>query len=265
MAKKIKLTPEEELKQHIKHDMEDAEREMRYTGAPSYTFKIGDKVRVGNLNNCVVDQVLYNGRAYGIKCTRRDNNYGNPIDREWYRVVSWVNVRPFNDTKESLAKNQDIRLDIRNYSIDNILNTYYFFGINMDPEYQRGYTWNLEDKVALIDSIFNNIGIGKIVLVHKDFSYYSDIGYSYEVLDGKQRIKALTEFYENRFPYKGKYYNDLTVADQHLFKGFPLGTGIIEDADEKTILKYFLLLNTSGKSMDKEHLEKVKNKLKLLE
>lgn len=263
--KNKKLTQEEILQSHIKRDIKETEKSMRFTGAPTYKFNVGDKVRVGNLKNCVVDQVLYDGRAYGIKCISVDNNYGNPIERDWYRVVTWINVRPVTFETESIAENQDISLDFQNSTIYGLFVKYYSFGIDMSPMYQRDYVWDLNDKMDLIDSIFKNIDIGKIVLVHREFEEYANSGYSYEVLDGKQRIEAITAFYENRFPYKGKYYNELSVDDQRVFKDHLLPIAIVEDADRKTLLRYFIILNKAGKSMDKEHLKKVEEMLEEME
>ena len=69
----------------------------------------------------------------------------------------------------------------------------------------RGNVWDIEDKVKLIDSIFNNIDVGKFAFIKVP---YKDNSPSYECLDGKQRVTALIEFYEGRFEYKGlKYYH----------------------------------------------------------
>ena len=84
----------------------------------------------------------------------------------------------------------------------------------------------------------------------------------YEVLDGKKRITAFCEFYENRFPYKGKYFNDLCVRDQSHFEEYHVSLAEIQSADRETVLKYFLMLNTTGKAIDKVHLEKIKEMYK---
>ena len=80
----------------------------------------------------------------------------------------------------------------------------------MNPDYQRDYVWELSDKQLLIDSIFNNIDIGKFAFIHLDYKTWNKTGYAYEILDGKQRLKTIIDFYENRFSYKGIYYNDLS-------------------------------------------------------
>ena len=52
--------------------------------------------------------------------------------------------------------------------------------------------------MLLLDSIFKNIDIGKFVLIHLSDSEWVERGFGYEILDGKQRLSALIEFYENK-------------------------------------------------------------------
>lgn len=158
-----------------------------------------------------------------------------------------------------------MRLLFSNSYLDALLNTYYGMGIDMSPDYQRGYVWSQEDKELLIDSVFNNIDIGKFVLIHLDYDEYVERGKSYEILDGKQRLSTLIEFYENRFSYKGKYYNDLSYKDKRTFNHLAVSVANVNEVDKKTVLKYFLMLNRTGRSMDKTHLEKIEQMLNDME
>ena len=122
----------------------------------------------------------------------------------------------------------------------------------MNPDYQRDYVWTEEDEELLIDSIFLNADIGKFVLIRTN-----DARYLYDILDGKQRLHTLIRFYENRFPYKGMYYNDLSPRDKNTFISHMISVGEIEETDRKIILEQFLRLNRSGRKMDESHLRKV--------
>ena len=122
------------------------------------------------------------------------------------------------------------------------------------PDYQREYVWTEEDKVKLVDSIFRNIDIGKFVFVHN--SYHDE--YLYQILDGKQRIRAILVFYENRFPYRGKFFNDLSVRDQNWFCDKTIAVAEVERASKQDLLRYFIILNTAGKTMSEEHIQRVK-------
>lgn len=158
-----------------------------------------------------------------------------------------------------------MRLNYYNTTIESLLRKNYSFGIDLDPEYQRGYVWDRGDKELLLDSIFKNIDIGKFVLIHLFDEEWFERDYSYEILDGKQRLSTLIEFYENKLSYKGKYYNDLSGIDKITFKEHQVAIAEVRETDKKTVLKYFLMLNRTGKSMDKLHLDEVEKMLNDME
>ena len=150
-----------------------------------------------------------------------------------------------------------------NLTIESLLHYNYFWGIDFNPIYQRGYVWDQKDKELLIDSVFKNIDIGKFVLINLSDREWLERGISYEILDGKQRLSTLIEFYENRFAYNGKFYNDLSAKDKRAFKNHMVSFAEVSEIDKKTVLRYFLILKRTGKSMDKKHLEKVEKMLDL--
>ena len=39
--------------------------------------------------------------------------------------------------------------------------------------------------------------------------------YGYDVLDGKQRLTTLIEYFTDSFKYKGKYFSELSFLDQY--------------------------------------------------
>ena len=61
------------------------------------------------------------------------------------------------------------------------------------PHFQRGYEWDVNDVLALLDSIKNGYPIGTIILWETDtLDRDSDTWYNY-VLDGQQRLTTLSE------------------------------------------------------------------------
>ncbi len=240
-----KLTQREEF------ELERIKKESVYYNDPAYEFKIGDYVKYGyNPRPVTVNYISDDKKIYGIKYEKSDN----------IQFIGWQDLKPVTLSNTDFIRNKGMKIDFNNNEINGLFTTYYHSGINMNPDYQRDYVWETEDKELLIDSIFNNIGIGKIVLVR-----LLDGEYGHEILDGKQRLNALVEFYENRFPYKGYYYNDLSRADQIHFTHYNVSVGYIAYADKKTILKYFLMLNRTGKTMDREQIDKVEKMLERME
>lgn len=259
--KNKKLTIEEKLQLERENGLRDIKREIIYANEPTYYFNVGDKVKLGMIKESVVEEVLYGGKAYVLRCTMTDTNYGNSFDYETYRVVMWTDVRPITNDKTKFAENQNIRLNFYNINLDSLINRYYHFGIDMSPDYQRDYVWDQYDKELLIDSIFKNIDIGKFAFIKIPYINWSEKNVGYEILDGKQRLSTIIEFYENRFSYKGKYYNDLSTKDKTVFENHTVSVADTEEANKKEILKCFLLLNRAGKVMDKKHLDKVEKML----
>lgn len=230
---------------------------------PTYKFNIGDRVMIGNLEDVYISDVLVSGKIYEIDFTSIDNNYGNPIRNEHKKMlVKWIDIREYQEkNNDTLEKNADIVLNYSNRHMGDLFSKAYYFGVNFEPEYQRDYVWDFKDKVALIDSIFNNVDIGKFVFIHKGYSE----DYMYEILDGKQRMRAILDFYEDRFRYKGRYFSDLSYKDKNHFKNYGISIAEVNQLTEEQVLRYFLMVNTTGKSMAKEHLDKIRNMLKRFE
>lgn len=135
--------------------------------------------------------------------------------------------------------------------------------------YQREFCWTLNDKQLLIESIYNGLEIGKIILKHNSFEsiekglkkYPNQIFGWYDVIDGKQRLNTLLEFVNNKFPDKnGVYYRDFSGHSKHKllsYQGFTLGE-IDEDVTHKDIIKIFLAINFTGVQMSQDHIDFVK-------
>ncbi len=64
------------------------------------------------------------------------------------------------------------------------------------PFYQRRSRWDIERQSRLIESFIINIPVPPVFLYEKAFNCY-------EVMDGQQRITAVSDFYENKFALEG--------------------------------------------------------------
>jgi hypothetical protein len=65
----------------------------------------------------------------------------------------------------------------------------------LNPEYQRESVWTLSQNQLLLDSLLIDIDIPKL--------YFREIeknGYEYEVVDGQQRLRAIFDFFHDKFP-----------------------------------------------------------------
>lgn len=256
VKKKMELTFEERQQEGIDRDLRRLKEDYVYIPEPTYKYNIGDKVSIGNLTDCTIDQIIDDGKFYVIDYTSINHNYGNPIATTHCKGIwMWADIRNFNDGKTSFAKKDDIRINYSQRTVDSLLIHAYHFGFDLEPIYQRGLVWDLEDKVALIDSIFNNVDIGKFTFIKNDIMDKD------EVLDGKQRLSTLLEFYEDRFEYKGFEFSDLSRKDQNHITNYSISWGETSGLTEEQKIRYFIKLNTTGKPMNEKHLEKVRDML----
>lgn len=243
---KIELTIDDKIKR------EKAYLRLQYIHTPTRYFVVGEDVSVGNLEDAKILEVLENGKGYIVK-SKGDN----------ITAHSWMNLFKKNQIieKNLLREQESVYTSVSNYSIESLFNKYFFFGIDCNPEYQRDYVWTHEDKVSLIDSVFRNIEIGKFCL----WDNRKNQNFSYEIVDGKQRLLTLIDFYEDRFPYKGKMFSELHGFDKHHFLDYNIPVITIKDGSEKDVMAFFLKLNTCGKVMDQNTLQKVQTLLSKME
>ena len=255
VSKKV-LTEEERIATSIKSDIDFLKNQIDFVGTPTYSFDIGEEVVFGGFKKRIIKEKLFDGKAYVLECT-------NEKDEVLYRVATWVSIRPMTCKDTHFAVNYtDTDLVYYPSTIDSLLAKYYDFGVDMCPDYQRDYVWTDEDKNYLLESVFLGLDIGKFVFVHNSDKKWHETGFSYEILDGKQRLSTLLAFYENRLPYKGYYYNDLSAADRRAFRNLHVTFAELTTDDRNTILKCFVKLNRGGRIMDKEHLHKVEEMIK---
>lgn len=248
MPKKKTPSPKETKQQAIIRSYQHETERLDLIPEPTYRLAIGDKAKIGHLQDVTVQEILHDGKIYGVSYTA-----GNSTQKEnKYRYVCWFDIRKENNNQLSLIKNQDMKLSFFQTTIADILSKNYYFGTNYDPIYQRDYVWDEQDKVKLIDSIFNCIEIGKFAYIET-----ADMDLYYEILDGKQRIRAIIDFYEDRFPYQGHYFSDLSYKDQYHFEKYSIAIAKPNNMTEEQKIRYFLMLNTGGRIMSQEHLQKV--------
>lgn len=142
----------------------------------------------------------------------------------------------------------------------------------MNPPYQRGSVWTVEQRVALIKSLFMGLPIGAIVVNNRGY----DSEKVYAVVDGKQRMETLRAFSNNEFAVPAEWFDrkdvltpfvdddgvekvflkDLDIVITRRFNNFPVAS---IEASVKTVAEeaeLFGLLNSAGTSQTTEDLNK---------
>lgn len=68
--------------------------------------------------------------------------------------------------------------------------------INLSPGYQRRARWDRRKKSLLIESFLMNVPVPPLFLFEKDYNQY-------EIMDGRQRLEAISEYLENKYALAG--------------------------------------------------------------
>ena len=220
---------------------------------PSYQFTVGEKVLFGALHDCVVAEVLEGGKILHLNFHDKGQVYGKDYDAgRKPRLCWWTEVDPLALEGDTKFSRERLNTNYIQTSLDSLIHMAYHRGLLDNPDYQRGYVWTLEDKQKLIQSIFNRADIGKFVFL-EDENYHE---YRLEVIDGKQRLRAILDFYEGRFKFEGKTWYQLSRQDKYAFCDIMIQAATLQRGKVKRsdILWLFLQLNAGGVPQTEEHI-----------
>ena len=270
----------------------------------SNNIKVGDKVIVkkkllgGYSNNPERDETVTVKEVYdhSIKVSNTENYLDDVVleDGQYQRSIFHVGANPFpNKCWRSTLRttNFDLAcmLNLLGYSIigekpiNNARKAYTYKGVDV-PEvndnpyiydkdgnkqyYQRDYCWTLEQEQLFIESIYQSINCGMIVVRKRSFNYIeseidngnTEVGF-WEIVDGKQRLHCLIRFIFDEFTdLHGNYFSDLSDRAKRQFEGSTVLTygELGENATDEDVIATFLGVNYTGVPMSQEHIDYVK-------
>jgi hypothetical protein len=269
----MKKTKEEKaLAKRVKHLMAGLEMDKRSAykrmlPEPTIKYAVGDRVRYGAWDWTKILATFKGSRVYKCISINRCTNRNVPDSTEmkihyepWYGLHSYRSLKE-NNAIDLFEQDDDIHFSFQQRDIRSLINQYLNeFGLDLDPDYQRGHVWDNDQQVNLIDSIFKHVDIGKFAVIKRPWGPDGNKPLTpklYEVLDGKQRITAIIDYYLGHFKYKGKYYNELGYMDQGHFTNFSISYAESDYLTQEQKYRYFLKLNTTGTPVDPAHMERV--------
>lgn len=147
-------------------------------------------------------------------------------------------------------------------------NPYVYDADGHKVRYQRDFVWTVDDNKMLIESIYNGVDCGKLLVRKRDFSELESMYakgerelYFSEIVDGKQRLNAIVKFINCEYSdLNGDYFNDLSDYAQHKFtEGFHFSYSEMRNATDDQVIRQFLKMNHLGVPQSKEHIEFVAN------
>ena len=100
-------------------------------------------------------------------------------------------------------KQRELVTSTVDYNLSSLSNLIHDAQINLNPHYQRRLRWSSEKKSRLIESFLLNVPVPPV------FFNEDDIG-TYSVIDGKQRLSTIDDFFRGRFSLSGlKVFGEL--------------------------------------------------------
>lgn len=127
---------------------------------------------------------------------------------------------------------------------------------------QRDYVWTIEQKRELIWSVLMNRHIPRMAMLNV-VSEKEDTKGTYQIIDGKQRLSAMIDFYKGVYSLEidgaEYYFNQLPEDYQRVIAGFMFPYYIVNEdygnkfTDEDKI-NWFRYINFAGTPQDAEHL-----------
>lgn len=212
---------------------------------------IGDSVIYGALKDCKVEALHLDGRLVTISHDNRSAE--RPL-----MTIHWSGIQSVERGSTSFAVVNEVTqaLVYTTSTLDSLVIRFAEGGCADNADYQRGYAWTDEDKDRYIDTLFNGGSPGAFIVVRS--SMKAD-----QILDGKQRLNAVTELYLGNRAYRGKYWDEFSFMDQHHLLNRMISVCMVktEHYSRAQLLQMFLLVNTAGVPQTEEHLQKVRGLL----
>lgn len=163
-------------------------------------------------------------------------------------------------------------LSIRSESIERIFSYYQEDMFIVNRRYQRKLVWTQEEKASFINSIYNKFPVPLILLAQ-------DHENNFEIIDGMQRLNAITSFIIGEFPLilnDKSYYFDLnSISETKMLKdtgdlsqkkpildrkicvdiaSYPLPISITEIKSYEDIDNIFRRINSGGRHLSRQEI-----------
>jgi hypothetical protein len=127
--------------------------------------------------------------------------------------------------------------------------------LDLDPDFQRGYVWNEKQKIDYIEYQLKGGFSGRDIFWNCS-SWMREFNTPLQIVDGKQRIRAVQDFLEDKVKAFGYYYNQYEDKLISLRPDFIMHVNNLQTRLE--VLEWYLGLNSGGTIHTEKDLKKVK-------
>ncbi len=172
-----------------------------------------------------------------------------------------------NSTSTSVQR----ELSIRSESIQRVYNFYRNDLLFVNRRYQRKLIWTVEEKRTFIDSIVKGYPVPLILLAETTINEKV----VFEIIDGMQRLNAITAFIEGQFDYNGQFFDletmveSKSVLDREIlvqkepklsreiceaFASYILPLSVYSFRDTNKVDEIFIRINSYGRHLSRQEL-----------
>jgi hypothetical protein len=155
-------------------------------------------------------------------------------------------------------KQRELITSVVDYNLTTLADLVATNDIDVSPKYQRRFRWDDERQSKLIESFLMNVPVPPIFLNEDSYGQYS-------VIDGKQRLTAISEFFKGKLRLKGlrvfsdingMTFDELPRKLQTVMRTRPTIRAIIilRQSDEDVKFEVFQRLNTGGVSLNAQEI-----------
>lgn len=204
------------------------------------------------------------------------------VTEQWKKSTIYIGVDPFPKTYERIQSinfqlksiifqlYKEDKYDINSTAILSSTDNPFVFVDGEKKYYQRPLCWTLKDKQLLIESIYNSVDCGKILVRNRSWDELRELqknGHELawkDIVDGKQRLNAIKSFLGNEYSdLNGNYFEDLSDQAQRKLTNHQLFSysELSENTKDEEVIRQFLRLNFAGIPQSEEHLNYVKSLL----
>ncbi len=162
-------------------------------------------------------------------------------------------------------------LTVRGEQVERIFINYVDKKYTVNRRYQRKLIWTIEEKQNFIDSIINGFPVPIILLADPRGNRDGAL----EIIDGMQRMDAITSFINNDFPVRETYFdlNTFATTKDLLDRGvlsqktpimarenclsiasYPVPLSIYEFSDGESVDEVFRRINSGGRQLSRQEL-----------
>lgn len=111
------------------------------------------------------------------------------------------------------------------------------------PEFQRELVWTDEQNTRLIESIWYDIDIGSHTV---NRSPVNDYAFDNMLLDGQQRINAISLYFKDKFPVFNRYFSETSPSDKMFFMQRKFTVRYTKFDNIQDMKDYYDLMNFGG-------------------